>query len=256
MAQSKASEQNKVVGIDSNLEEDPKTMSNHTSAARNTKKSANNSRGSRRMHSTHSRPERNVTQETQMIGQPSASDDKDELQALDTTDDVTGEVKAKNSQSLKIKVALSDDEVVESEKVIVQEHSIFVDGTKLSERREIENVQDGKSTIRHTRRIDDRQYTVVEKRERGQIRSSNIDTLMTPEEFSAFQSKWRIMWHPDMSEDQILDLVHEEGLTTDTETNTEVRDVPGTEQTTLEKSRLEPEHGKEEKRKRFWWCCC
>ena len=133
---------------------------------------------------------------------------------------------------------------------------MFVDGTKLSERREIENVQDGKSTIRHTRRIDDRQYTVVEKRERGQIRSSNIDTLMTPEEFSAFQSKWRIMWHPEMSEDQILDLIHEEGLTTDTETNTEVRDVPGTEQTTLEKSRLEPEHGKEEKRKRFWWCCC
>ena len=256
MAQSKASEQNKdevkpVVGTDSSLTEDPKTMSNHTSAARNTKKSANNSRGSRRMHSTHSRPERNVTQETQMIG---ASDDKDELQALDTTDDLTGEVKARNSQSLKIKVALSDDEVVESEKVIVQEHTIFVDGTKLSERREIENVQDGKSTIRHTRRIDDRQYTVVAKRERGRITSSDFDTLMTPEEFSAFQSKWRIMWHPDMSEDQILDLVHEEGLTTDTETSTEVKNVPGTEQTTHEKSRLEPEHG--EKRKRFRWCCC
>ena len=192
-----------------------------------------------------------------MIGQPSASDDKDELQALDITDDVTGEVKAKNSQSLKIKVALSDDEVVESEKVIVQEHTMFVDGTKLSERREIENVQDGKSTIRHTRRIDDREYTVVEKRERGQITSSHFDTLMmTPEEFSAFQSKWRMMWHPEMSEDQILDLVHEEGLTPDTETNTEVKDVPETEQTTHEKSRLEPEHGKEEKRKRFWWCCC
>ena len=86
MAQSKASEQNKVVGIDSNLEEDPKIMSNHTSTARNTKISANNSRGSRRIHSTHSRPERNVTQQTQMIGRPSASDDKDELQALDTID--------------------------------------------------------------------------------------------------------------------------------------------------------------------------
>ena len=66
MAQSKASEQNKVVGIDSNLEEDPKTMSKHTSTARNTKISANNSRGSRRIHSTHSRPERNATYETQM----------------------------------------------------------------------------------------------------------------------------------------------------------------------------------------------
>merc|ERR1711974_381013 len=95
-------------------------------------------------------------------------------------------------------------------------------------------VQEGMSTIRHTRKIDDRQYTVVEKKEKGQITSTDFDTLMTPEEFSAFQGKWKIMWHPEMSEDQILDLVHEEELTTDTET----------------KSRMEPEHRKHEKKKK------
>ena len=194
----------------------------------------------------------NLSRDAKMIKQPSAYEDEHKSVNLEVDDVPVDEVKGTNSQSLKIKVALSDDKVVESEKVIVQEHTIFVDGTRLSERKEIENVQDGKSTFRHTRKIDDRQYTVVAKKEKDQVTSTNFDTLMTPEEFSAFQAKWRIMWHPEMSEDQNLDLAHEEGLTTESETTTAVENAPRAAQSTHEKSRMQHE----KKKKRFWWGCC
>ena len=63
--------------------------------------------------------------------------------ALNRAEDVTGELKAKH--------------------VNVQEHTIFVDGTELYERREMEIISDGPSEgqliLKHTRRIDGQEYT-------------------------------------------------------------------------------------------------
>ena len=60
---------------------------------------------------------------------------------LNMAEDVTGELKAKHSQSLTFNVEISD-KLVENTKVNVQEHTIFVDGTELSERREMEIILD------------------------------------------------------------------------------------------------------------------
>ena len=65
------------------------------------------------------------------------------------------------------------------EKVIVQEHSIDMKNVELSERREIQNVEDGIVT-RHTKKSNwvncdyEFEYTVIEKREKGHIKSTEI----------------------------------------------------------------------------------
>ena len=78
--------------------------------------------------------------------------------SLNKAKDVTGEIKSKHSQSLTFNVEMSNSELLENTKVNVQEHTIFVDGTELSERREMEIILDGpsegQSILRHTRRID------------------------------------------------------------------------------------------------------
>ena len=65
-------------------------------------------------------------------------------------------------------VEMSNSELVGNTKVNVQEHTIFVDGTELSERREMEIISDGPSEgqliLKHTRRVDGQEYTVMEKR--------------------------------------------------------------------------------------------
>ena len=91
--------------------------------------------------------------------------------ALNRAEDVTGELKAKH--------------------VNVQEHTIFVDGTELYERREMEIISDGpsegQSILKHTRRIDGQEYTVMEKRDHGQFKSTETITQMTPTEVSSFK---------------------------------------------------------------------
>ena len=91
-------------------------------------------------------------------------------------EDVTGEIKAKESQSLTFNVGLSDTGVVENTKIAVQEHTIFVGGTELSDRKEWETVQIpgvGKiSTLRHTRKMSDQQYTLIEKSVNNQVRKT------------------------------------------------------------------------------------
>ena len=89
--------------------------------------------------------------------------------ALNRAEDVTGELKAKH--------------------VNIHEHTIFVDGTELSERREMEIISDGPSEgqliLKHTRRINGQEYTLHSdgkerpqsiqiNRSRGVITISNI----------------------------------------------------------------------------------
>ena len=177
--------------------------------------------------------------------------------------DVTGKTKAKESKILTFNVGLSEDnEVVENKKMDVHEHAIFVDGTELYESKELETILDGKSKghsiLKHTRRIGNQQYVVLEERNKGQILSTETITPMTPKEVLAFKEKWRTMWHPEMSEDKILDLVNEEGNTKgEPETFTEVENAaPVTQETPYEKSKTEQKPELEKKKRRFRWCCC
>ena len=148
------------------------------------------------------------------------------------------------SKTLTLNAGFSDDnEVVDNKKKDVHEHTIFVDGTELYESKEIETLLNGKSTrhsiLKHTRRIGDQQYILLEKKNKGQILSTETITTMTPIEVMEFKEKWRIMWHPEMSEDKILDLVNTKG---ESETNTEVEAAePATQETPDEESRKKQE---------------
>ena len=177
-------------------------------------------------------------------------------------EDVKGEVKAKDSKTLTFNIDLSDDnEVVENKRMDVHEHTIFVDGTELYESMEVETLLDGKSKgqsiLKHTRRIGDQQFIVLEKRNKGQILSTETITPMTPNEVSVFKEKWRTMWHPEISGDKILYLVIEEGHANgEPETSTEVEAaMPVTQETPNEESRKEQEQLEKKKKRRFWCCC-
>merc|ERR1711974_326652 len=160
--------------------------------------------------------------------QKSMDIDKHEPLVSKQVEDANGEMKAKDSKTLTFNVELSDDnEVVGNKRMDVHEHAIFVNGTELYESKEVETLLDGKSEgqsiLKHTRRIGDQQFIVLEKRNKGQILSTETITPMTPNEVSAFKEKWRIMWHPKMLGDKILDLVIEEGHAKgEPETNNEV----------------------------------
>ena len=167
-------------------------------------------------------------------------------------EDVTGEIKAKESQSLTFNV-----------------HTIFVGGTELSDRKELETVpipEVGKfSTLRHTRKISDQQYTVIEKRVNNQVRSTETITPMTPKEVLAFKEKWQIMWHPEMTEEEILDQMdqkkildqfdQEEHIIGEPKIHNKVEAMPTPQepQTSQEESMKEAQP---EKKKNKFWCCC
>ena len=184
-------------------------------------------------------------------------------------EDGTGEIKAKETQSLTFNVGLSDTDVSENTKIAVKEHNIFVGGTELSDRKELETVQIpgvGKiSTLRHTRKIGDQQYTVIEKRVNNQVRSTEIVTLMTPKELLAFKEKWQIMWHPEMNEEVILDQMDQEKILDQSDqeehiigepkihNKVEAAPTPQEPLTSHEESMKEAEP---EKKKNKFWCCC
>ena len=90
-------------------------------------------------------------------------------------------------------------------KVIVQEHSIVMKDGEYRERREIEHGEDGIVVIRHTRKMykkdyldDDMihsfEYTVIERREKGNIMSTSISTEMSSEDLKKFQECWNEVW--------------------------------------------------------------
>ena len=169
------------------------------------------------------------------------------------------------------------NEVVDNKKKDIHEHTIFVDGTELYESKEIETLLNGKSTrqsiLKHTRRIGNQQFILLENKNKGQILSTETITSMNPNEVMEFKEKWRIMWHPEMSEDKIpdpvfdgiqeddkiLDLISEGHAKGEPETYTEVEAAaPVTQETPNEKSmkEQEPKSKEKEKKKRFWRCCC
>ena len=87
------------------------------------------------------------------------------------------------------------------------------------------------SILKHTRRIGNQQYILLEKKNKGQILSTETITSMNPNEVMEFKEKWRIMWHPEMSDDKILDLVNTK---VEPEANTEVEAAEPATQETLD----------------------
>ena len=51
----------------------------------------------------------------------------------------------------------------------------------------------GQSILRHTRRIDGQEYTVIVKRDHSQFKSTETITKMTPTEVSSFKEKWGVV---------------------------------------------------------------
>ena len=146
---------------------------------------------------------------------------------------ISGEMKSKESQTLA-------QYWIECE---LENKKMFRTTSRQYESKEIETLLNGKSTrhsiLKHTRRIGDQQYILLEKKNKGQILSTETITTMTPIEVMEFKEKWRIMWHPEMSEDKILDLVNTKG---EPETNTEVEAAePATQETPDEESRKKQE---------------
>ena len=94
---------------------------------------------------------------------------------------------------------------------------------------------------------------MIEKRENGEIKSTETITPMTLEEVSAFKERWRILWHPEMTE--TLDLIDQEGYTRgDPEIQNDGEATPQTQppQTREESGKA----AKPEKKKNMFWCCC
>ena len=94
---------------------------------------------------------------------------------------------------------------------------------------------------------------MIEKRENGEIKSTETITPMTLEEVSAFKERWRILWHPEMTE--TLDLIDQEGYTRgDPEIQNDGEATPQAQppQTREESGKA----AKPEKKKNMFWCCC
>lgn len=98
---------------------------------------------------------------------------------------------------------------IENHKVVVMEHDLVVDGTSLSERKQLTDVQteDGsappRSIMVHTRKIGDRSLEVKEVRVDGEVKETTISTEMSNKEVKKFQKEWQEKWCPTITDEQI-----------------------------------------------------
>ena len=87
----------------------------------------------------------------------------------------------------------------------VQEKTLHVGDHKLYDKKEIEPGRLHGITIHtHTRMIDNKSYVVKETRESKEIQSKEVITDMSEDEIQAFKVMWRQMWHPELTEEEIL----------------------------------------------------
>ena len=92
------------------------------------------------------------------------------------------------------------------ERIVIQEHSLEVDGTKLTEKKVVTTrCQEGSDTpFRtekvHTRSIRDRVYSVIEVEENNDAAELTVTTSMTEEEVAAFMEEWDAKWKPSVNE--------------------------------------------------------
>ena len=91
----------------------------------------------------------------------------------------------------------------------VQEHTIFVNGSELYQRKEMSavnpKIKQGLIQYRHMRRIDDDSIEVIEVREDDQVISKKEDrkkgsVTMSHSEAEAFLKKWDLMWQTGIQE--------------------------------------------------------
>ena len=87
----------------------------------------------------------------------------------------------------------------------VQEKTLHVGDHKLYDKKEIEpGARHGITIHTHTRMIDNKSYVVKETRESKEIKSKEVITDMSEDEIQAFKVMWRQMWHPELTEEEIL----------------------------------------------------
>ena len=117
------------------------------------------------------------------------------------------ELKRQNNTTLTFNVGLTEDEeIVDNQRRNVQEQTIIVGGIELYEKRELKKIESEELvTLRHTRRIGSQTYMVKETRDtKNNKTSTDVETNMSEAEVKEFQDQWRHMWHPELSEEEIL----------------------------------------------------
>ena len=91
----------------------------------------------------------------------------------------------------------------------IQEHTIFVNGSKLQQRKEMlavnPKIKQGQIQYRHMRRINNNSIEVIEVREDDQVISKKEDrkkgsVTMSHSEAEAFLKKWDLMWQTGIQE--------------------------------------------------------
>ena len=88
---------------------------------------------------------------------------------------------------------------------LVQEQTLHVGDHKLYDKKGIEpGVRHGITIYTHTRMIDNKSYVVKETRESKEILSEEVITDMSEAEIQDFKVMWRQMWHPELTEEEIL----------------------------------------------------
>ena len=102
-----------------------------------------------------------------------------------------------------------DTEVIESHKVVFQEHEFEVEGQVLKETKEIRTYTvDGaeesyRTCLVHTRWIGDAHYRVKEVTEGQEVVGHEVETSLAEEDIPSFQREWEEKWKPAVDEGMV-----------------------------------------------------
>jgi len=96
----------------------------------------------------------------------------------------------------------------QTNKVILMEHELAIDGVTLKETKEMftehsSNTGDkDQVTLVHTRMIGNRAYQVRETKEDDRVVDTVVNTTMSEEEVETFEKEWKEKWQPAISDTQ------------------------------------------------------
>ena len=90
-------------------------------------------------------------------------------------------------------------------KSVLLDHEMTVDGVKLRERKELQNMTDEetseeKSILIHTRFIDGKKYEVQQVSVKNEIIEEIIDTDLNDDEIKQFKEEWEEKWKPSIGQ--------------------------------------------------------
>ena len=97
----------------------------------------------------------------------------------------------------------------EKHTVTFQDHELVVNGTVLRERKEVATflfegeANPYRTTLTHTRSIEDNQYQVFEVMEGQEVTEHIVTTTLKDGEVEAFHQEWKEKWNPAVNEDSV-----------------------------------------------------